>query len=239
MDNRRQAELWNKEYATATAEELLAFFISTFRGRIKLGSSLGLEDQVLTHMIWKIDPGVEIFTLDTGRLFPETYDLIDLTSKKYKLPIETYFPDREKVEEMVKEKGINLFYDSVENRKLCCHIRKVEPSQRALSGMAVWINGMRKAQSADRGTLNRVAWDNNNNLIKINPLLDWSLDEVWSYIRTNKVPYNVLHDKGYPSLGCQPCTRAVMEGEDIRAGRWWWESSNKKECGLHQGDLKG
>lgn len=216
-----------------TPEETIQFFLDKFQDKIAFSSSLGAEDQVITDMISKIDKSAKIFTLDTGRVFPETYDLIDRTSRKYKMPIQIYFPDAKQVEEMVNEKGINLFFESVENRKLCCHIRKIEPLKRAFKDLDVWICGLRREQSITRADVQVVEWDEANGLIKLNPIIDWTEEQVWDYIKTNKVPYNRLHDKGFPSVGCQPCTRAIEKGEDTRAGRWWWENPETKECGLH------
>jgi phosphoadenosine phosphosulfate reductase len=183
----------------------------------------------------KIDKNTKIFTLDTGRLFPESCQLIEKTNQTYNISIDIYFPDAAGVEKMVKEKGINLFYQSVENRKLCCHIRKIEPSKRALKGMEVWITGIRKDQTLSRFYNRYVEWDEANHIIKINPLLTWTEKQVWDYIKSFHVPYNELHDKGFPSIGCMPCTRAVITGEDARSGRWWWEDAGHKECGLHSG----
>lgn len=216
-----------------TPEETIQFFLDKFQDKIAFSSSLGAEDQVITDMISKIDKSAKIFTLDTGRVFPETYDLIDRTSRKYKMPFQIYFPDAKQVEEMVNEKGINLFFESVENRKLCCHIRKIEPLKRAFKDLDVWICGLRRDQSITRTDVQVVEWDEANGLIKLNPIVDWTEEQVWDYIKTNKVPYNRLHDKGFPSVGCQPCTRAIEKGEDTRAGRWWWENPETKECGLH------
>lgn len=216
-----------------SSDEVLKWFLSEYKNRIVLSSSLGLEDQVLTDMIVKIDPNTRVFTLDTGRLFYETYELIEKTCLRYKIKMEIYFPDHKEVEEMVKEKGINLFYQSVENRKECCHIRKINPLKRAFSGSEVWICGLRRDQSVTRSENQMVEWDEANGMIKLNPLIDWTEQQVWDYIKKNNVPYNTLHDKGYPSIGCQPCTRAIFPGEDIRAGRWWWENADGKECGLH------
>jgi phosphoadenosine phosphosulfate reductase len=226
------AEL-NEKLQGKTAEEVLRYFIDGFPGNVVLGSSLGVEDQVLTHLMTSIYPGVKIFTLDTGRIFPETYQVLDETNKKYGIQIDVYFPNNAKVEKMVKEKGINLFYESIENRKLCCNIRKIEPLKRALSGMKVWVTGLRKDQSVTRFFTKLVEWDEPYQLIKVNPLLNWTEKDVWAFIKENEVPYNKLHDMGFPSIGCQPCTRAIKPGEDVRAGRWWWEAPEHKECGLH------
>jgi len=194
---------------------------------------MGLEDQVITHMIGSEKLDIKIFTLDTGRLFQETYDVLDLTQKKYDVSIHAFFPQTAAVEKLITEKGPNSFYDSVENRKECCRIRKIEPLKRALSGASVWITGVRAEQSENRGAMKLVEWDEPHQVIKYNPLLSWTEKEVLDFIEVNKVPVNTLHKKGYPSIGCAPCTRAIMPGEDLRAGRWWWESSSK-ECGLHE-----
>jgi phosphoadenosine phosphosulfate reductase len=223
----------NALFKDATSKEILEYFLTNYKGRIALASSMGAEDQVLTEMISSIDSKARIITLDTGRVFPETYDTIERTNARYKINIEVYFPERAQVEEMVKEKGINLFYESIENRKQCCHIRKTIPLKRALEGMDVWISGLRRSQSVTRKKLELVEWDCNNGMIKLNPLIDWTEEQVWAYIEEKNIPYNKLHDQGFPSIGCQPCTRAVQEGEDVRAGRWWWEMPEHKECGLH------
>ena len=199
-----------------------------------LSTSLGVEDQVLTDMVRKTSQSTTIFTLDTGRLFPETYELIARTNHHFKMRMLTFFPDAEKVEAMVAEHGINPFKKSVEKRKLCCAVRKVSQLPRAFSGKDAWICGLRKDQSVTRFFTKLVEWDGANGLLKINPLIDWSEKQVWDYIKEHEVPYNELHDKGFPSIGCQPCTRAIREGEDVRAGRWWWEEPEHKECGLHK-----
>jgi phosphoadenosine phosphosulfate reductase len=226
-------EQWNERFQKKSPDEILSFFLAEFRGKIALASSLGAEDQVLTEKILKIDHNSRIFTLDTGRLFPETYDLIAKTNEKYGCKIEVFFPEALKVEEMVNMKGINLFYQSIENRKLCCGIRKVEPLKRAFKGLDAWICGLRKDQSVTRFFSKLVEWDEANGLIKINPLLEWTEKQVWDYIKSNDIPYNVLHDRGFSSIGCQPCTRAIKPDEEVRAGRWWWEKPEQKECGLH------
>ncbi|MFZ5939632.1 MAG: phosphoadenylyl-sulfate reductase [Bacteroidota bacterium] len=231
---KEQIERLNRELAEKSPEEVISAIIDEYGEGVALATSMGAEDQVLTDMLCKTAKNTRIFTIDTGRLFPETYDLISETNKRYDISIEVFFPDYRKVEAMVKEKGINLFYEAVENRKLCCGIRKVDTLKRALSGLDVWICGLRKDQSVDRFYNRMIEWDEANGLIKLNPLINWSEKQVWDYIHKNRVPYNVLHDKGFPSIGCQPCTRAVQPGEDIRAGRWWWEESEKRECGLHR-----
>ncbi|HAN17510.1 MAG: phosphoadenosine phosphosulfate reductase [Bacteroidetes bacterium GWC2_33_15] len=233
MKSKNLVQELNTKLSGLTPEDVLKYFLIEYKGKIALSSSLGAEDQVLTHMICDIDKNTKIFTLDTGRMFPETYKLIEKTNTRYKIKINIFFPDYKQVEEMVNEKGINLFYESVENRKMCCHIRKIEPLKRAFKDLDVWICGLRKDQSITRISNQLIEWDEQNGLIKINPLIDWSEQQVWDYIRKNNIPYNDLHDKGFPSIGCQPCTRAILPGEDVRAGRWWWEQPDKKECGLH------
>lgn len=217
-----------------SAEEIIAYFLNKLGDKITFGTSMGAEDQVITEIISKIDLSAEVFTLDTGRLFPETYDLIDSTARKYKLKIKTYFPEKDAIEKMVFENGINLFYNSIELRKHCCQLRKLDPLKRALVGKKAWFTGLRRSQSVTRVDMQIVEWDNNSSMFKINPLIDWSEKDVWDYIKTKKIPYNTLHDKNYPSIGCQPCTRAIEDGEDVRAGRWWWENPDTRECGLHE-----
>lgn len=233
MKNEDLIRSLNERFEGCSPEEVIKWFVENYKGKIALSSSLGAEDQVLTDMVARIDKDVKIFTLDTGRLFYETYDLIEKTSLRYKIKLAVYFPNPSRVEAMVNKKGINLFYESVENRKECCHIRKIEPLKRAFADLDVWICGLRRDQSVTRHSNQLVEWDETNGLIKLNPLIEWTEQQVWDYIKTNGVPYNVLHDKGFPSIGCQPCTRAVMPGEDVRAGRWWWENPESKECGLH------
>ena len=216
-----------------TPEQIIAFAYKTFGNRVNFASSLGEEDQVITDMISKVAPKLEIFTLDTGRLHQETYDLLAKTQKRYNLNFKIMFPDAKAVEEMVRAKGINLFYESVDNRKLCCHIRKVEPLGRALKNVDAWITGLRRQQSVTRTDTQSFEWDEANQKIKINPLVDWTLDDVHAYIKENKVDVNPLHAEGFVSIGCAPCTRAIKPGEDIRAGRWWWENPDNKECGIH------
>ncbi len=197
-------------------------------------NSLGAEDMVLTDLIWRHgDIDIGIFSLDTGRLPAETYELIGRAEQHYGRRLSIFYPDRASVEQFVGQHGVNAFYDSVAARKSCCHVRKVEPLQRALAGKKAWITGLRAAQSPTRDGLRTVGYDPINDLVKINPLSDWSEQDVWIYLHANKVPYNALHDRHYPSIGCAPCTRAVNPGEDLRAGRWWWESPATKECGLH------
>lgn len=224
----------NKKFTGKQPDEVLAYFLKEYQGHIALASSLGIEDQVLTDMICRIARDTRIFTLDTGRLFPETYSLIERTNMTYGIKIQVFFPDYHELEKMVNEHGVNLFYDSIGKRRQCCHVRKLEPLKRAFSGLKVWICGLRHGQSVTRTDNQMVEWDEHNGLLKLNPLIDWTEEQVWKYIREQGVPYNKLHDEGFPSIGCQPCTRAIQSGEDIRAGRWWWEDPEHKECGLHK-----
>lgn len=216
-----------------TPEQALEVVAREFPGKIVFSTSFGWEDQVITHMIFKNDLPIRVFTLDTGRMFNETYHVWNRTLDRYKKPIEVFSPQAEAVEKLMTEKGPYSFYESVENRKECCAIRKVEPLNRALKGQECWITGIRAEQSANRTTMDNPEWDAGHQLVKFHPLFSWSLDEVKEYVRRFNIPYNPLHDKGFPSIGCQPCTRAVLEGEDFRAGRWWWEHASRKECGLH------
>ncbi len=222
-----------KEISYTGLEDYLAQLASLEGVRIAFSSSLSWEDQVVTHAIYSRDLPIRIFTLDTGRLFPETYSVIESTRQRYGKNLEVYFPDYQAVQELVTQKGPISFYESLENRKECCFIRKVEPLNRALEGVDVWITGLRADHSENRANLELVEWDEQRRIVKVNPLANWSLEEVKEYIKQYNVPYNVLQDRGFVSLGCQPCTRAIKEGEPFRAGRWWWEDSSKKECGLH------
>lgn len=215
-----------------TLPDALAQLARTFAGQVVFSSSLGQEDQVLTDIIFQNHLPVEIFTIDTGRLFNETYELLERTEARYGKKISVYFPEAADVESYVSSKGINAFYESADNRKQCCYIRKVKPLNRALAGKKVWITGLRADQSENRHAMPVLEWMEEKQLFKYNPLLHWSYDEVVQYLRENKVPYNRLHDQGFISIGCAPCTRAIEPGEDPRAGRWWWEQS-QKECGLH------
>ena len=223
------------DFETSSAEEILKWSLDKYGEKIALASSFGLEDVILIDMMVKINKNkTRIFTLDTGRLNQETYDLMDTISKKYEIKIYTYFPISNQVEEMVISKGFNLMYDSLENRKLCCGIRKVNPLNRALSSLDGWITGLRREQSITRSHIEKIELDiSHDNKLKLSPLADWTEEMVWDYIKKNNIPYNKLHDKGYPSIGCEPCTRAISPGEDIRSGRWWWEHPSEKECGLH------
>jgi phosphoadenosine phosphosulfate reductase len=216
-----------------TVAEALFFLANEFPHQVTFSSSFSIEDQVIAHQILSNNIPVSIFTLDTGRLFAETYSVWSNTNEKYATRIKAYYPDRSLLEEYLNEKGPNAFYESVDNRKQCCFIRKVEPLKRALAGNAVWVTGLRAEHSPERKSLQIVEWDEGNQIIKYNPLLWWTTEEVRDYISDNNIPYNILHDKGFISIGCAPCTRAIKPGEDFRAGRWWWEETGKKECGLH------
>lgn len=217
-----------------SAEEILKTLSQISSESIVFSTSLGYEDQVITHMIFSANLNISVFTLDTGRLFPETYSVLNSTLSRYKKQIQVFYPNTNAVENLVSQKGPFSFYDSADNRKECCYIRKVEPLKRALKGHTIWITGIRADQSGNRSDMPMVEWDESNQLIKIHPLLNWTLKEVKDFIFKNNIPYNPLHDKGFVSIGCQPCTRAIKPGEDFRAGRWWWEDASKKECGLHK-----
>jgi phosphoadenosine phosphosulfate reductase len=239
MDQEQLIDQLNQQWASLQPLEILEKAIGLFGRKITFATSLGAEDQMITFLLSKIDTSANIITLDTGRVFPETYDLLHRTVSRYGMAIKSYFPETDQVEDMVNSKGINLFYESIENRKLCCQVRKIAPLKRALQGMDAWITGLRREQSVTRTDLKIVEWDASNKLIKINPLLEWSEMQVWDFIKSNNIPYNKLHDQGFPSIGCQPCTRAIAVGEDLRAGRWWWEMPDSKECGLHGGKGSG
>jgi phosphoadenosine phosphosulfate reductase len=217
-----------------TPQEVLKWSLDNLHPRMAMASSFGAEDVVVIDMMMKINPKARIFTLDTGRLNQETYDVMDEIRKKYDINIEVMFPDQTEVEQMVRVNGLNLFYHSVGNRKLCCGIRKVHPLNRMLSTLDGWITGLRADQTEVRLKSNKIEIDEQHNgIIKINPIIEWTWEQTWDYIKKNNIPYNKLHDNGFPSIGCEPCTRAIKPGEPLRAGRWWWESDSQKECGLH------
>ena len=218
---------------TLSETEILALITEKYPGEVVFSTSFGMEDQVITDFILKNSFDVKIFTLDTGRLFYETYTTWEQTNEYYHTKITPYYPEAQAIEEYVQNNGINAFYNSVALRQTCCHIRKVEPLRRALAGNKIWITGLRAEQSPLRQQMPMVEWDESNQIIKVHLLLHWKTQEVLSFLRSHGIPYNPLHDKGYPSIGCAPCTRAVREGEDFRAGRWWWENKTNKECGLH------
>lgn len=211
----------------------LKYLAEKSKDKIVFSTSFGWEDQVVTHLIFSNNIPIKVFTLETGRLFPETYYVWNRTLEIYQRPIHAYFPQSNLLQNMVDAKGPSSFYESVENRKECCYIRKIEPLKRALAGNDIWITGIRADQSTNREGMEDVEWDEGNQLFKFHPIFDWTLEDVKQYVNDNNIVYNTLHDKGFPSIGCAPCTRAVREGEDFRAGRWWWEDQSKKECGLH------
>jgi phosphoadenosine phosphosulfate reductase len=216
-----------------TIEAFIKILTDTYPGQVTFSSSFSYEDQVITHEILSNELAVKIFTLDTGRQFTETYSVWNSTNEKYQTKIKAYYPQATALQEFVEVKGPNSFYESVDSRKQCCFIRKVEPLKRALAGNAIWITGLRAEHSGDRKDLPILEWDESNQVIKYHPILHWTTEDVKTYISKNHVPYNPLHDKGFVSIGCAPCTRAIKPGEDFRAGRWWWEDADKKECGLH------
>lgn len=222
----------------ASPVEVLKWCSASFGTQAAFSTSFGVEDQLLTHLIAVHQLNLEIFTLDTGRLFPETYDLWTETALKYRLSIKAYYPEAASLESAIEEHGINLFRQSVELRKLCCGIRKVEPLTRALSSKSAWITGLRREQSDSRSQLGVISWDEQHQLIKVNPLWNLGADDLWAQVRQEQIPYSKLHDCGFPSIGCAPCTRAIQPGEHPRAGRWWWENESKRECGLHLATLK-
>lgn len=232
-NDRERIGEWQAAVAGMSSLEVLGWAAGTFGPDVAFATSLGLEDQVLTDMIARLDPAIPMFTLDTGRLFTETYDLIERTQEKYGLPISVKFPDAREVMAMVEAHGINSFRQSVELRKRCCSVRKLHPLRKALAPLRAWVVGLRSAQSEARSGMDLVEWDASNGLVKISPLANWTDAQIESYINEHKVPSNPLHRLGFPSIGCACCTRAVREGEDFRAGRWWWESNSHKECGLH------
>lgn len=222
------------DWERKSAPEIIRWAIECFGDRVALASSFGAEDVAIIHMMVQVTRKPRIFTLDTGRLNQETYDVMDKIREQYGVAIEVMFPKAEAVEQMVRGKGLNLFYHSVENRRLCCNVRKVEPLNRALASLGAWITGLRRDQVVTRAAVKKVEIDQDHGgIVKINPLADWTWEQTMAYVKGNRVPYNVLHDRGYPSIGCEPCTRALKPGEDLRAGRWWWERPEQKECGLH------
>jgi phosphoadenosine phosphosulfate reductase len=222
-----------KSHKNKDISDSIKILCNEYKGKIVFSTSFGIEDQVIAHIIFSNNLPVNVFTLDTGRLFPETYSVFSRTLEKYNKKIKGYFPDRSDIEKLISEKGPFSFYHSIENRKECCYLRKIKPLKRALKGNEIWITGLRAEQSEIRNKMNIFEWDEENNIIKYHPLLNWKTREVKEFIEEKKIPYNILHDQGYPSIGCQPCTRKIKEGEDFRAGRWWWENNSKKECGLH------
>jgi phosphoadenosine phosphosulfate reductase len=216
-----------------TAGEVVRWALGRFGRHMALASSFGAEDVVLIDLLMREDRAARVVTLDTGRLPQETYNVIDAVRERYGLTVEVFFPHAEAVQTMVAAKGLNLFYHSIENRKECCGVRKLEPLGRALAGLDAWMTGLRRDQNVTRAGVGKLEWDDGHQIAKVNPLADWSWDDVWAHIRAHNLPFNALHDRGFPSIGCAPCTRAVQPGEDPRAGRWWWEHPETKECGLH------
>lgn len=233
MENNMRLKELNELLVSKSVDERLSELTSHFKGQIIFTTSFGIEDQVITHKIFRNKLAIKVVTLDTGRLFPQTYDVFSNTIIKYNNKIDVYFPEYEAVEKMVSAKGPFSFFESKENRMECCRLRKVVPLNRALSGMKCWISGIRAGQSDDRKQMDWLEYDEDRKLFRFYPLFDWSLKDVEDFIKENDVPYNSLHDKGYVSIGCEPCTRAVKPGEDFRAGRWWWENDGPKECGCH------
>jgi phosphoadenosine phosphosulfate reductase len=227
-----------QQIETAPLRQALEIAAELFPGGVVFSSALGQEDQVITDAVFRNDIPIKVFTIDTGRMFNETYELLDKISARYKKQVYVYFPEAVDVENFVSTKGINSFYESVENRKDCCFIRKVKPLNRALKGAKIWITGLRAEQSENRKNMPVIEWSEEKQLYKFNPLISWKYDDVLDYLKKFNVPYNTLHDKGFISIGCAPCTRAIEPGEDARAGRWWWETS-QKECGLHETVIKG
>jgi phosphoadenosine phosphosulfate reductase len=232
MSLEKKIEQINYAIANESLINAFTYIIKEIEGEIAFSTSFGQEDQVITDAIFSNDLNVEIFTLDTGRLFPETYEVFHKTLNKYKKSIKSYTPDTVQLEQLITEKGPNSFYNSLKERKECCSIRKIEPLKRALRGKRMWVTGLRGGQSENRSSTPLLEWDSNFEILKFNPLINWSLEAIEAYLEEHNVPQNSLHKKGFVSIGCQPCTRAIEQGEDLRAGRWWWESS-KKECGLH------
>lgn len=227
--------LLNRVAKSKTLEEKLIQLSNEIQGKIVFSTSFGIEDQVISHAIFSQQiKNIEVFTLDTGRLFPETYSVWDKTQLQYNTKIKAFYPNTNAIENYTNANGINAFYNSVDLRKECCFIRKVEPLNRALVGAVIWITGLRAEQSNNRNSVKEIEWDEEKQLFKFNPLVNWTTEEVIDYLTKNAVPYNLLHHKGFVSIGCAPCTRAIQPGDDFRAGRWWWEDQSKKECGLHQ-----
>ncbi len=235
----RDIAVLNESFARASAQDIVRYAVEAFGPQVALACSFGAEDMVLVDMLHRATVSPRVFVLDTGRLHQETYDVMARAREKYGIDFDVYYPQTDAVERLLHDKGPNSFYDSIENRKECCYVRKVEPLARALSAVDAWITGLRRSQSVTRTDLPVVEVDEaHGGILKINPLANWAEQDVWDYIGANDVPYNKLHDRGFPSIGCVPCTRAIQPGEDLRAGRWWWESPEHKECGLHIKDGK-
>jgi phosphoadenosine phosphosulfate reductase len=233
MESNTKLKELRDQLSGRSIEESLEKLVSLFSGSIIFTTSFGIEDQVITHKIFNNNLDIKVVTLDTGRLFPETYEVFSQTVIKYNKKISVYFPEYEAIEKIVTEKGPLSFFESKENRMECCRLRKVVPLNRALKGMECWISGIRASQSDNRNLMSDLEYDVEKRLFKYHPLFDWSFEDVENYIKENNIPYNSLHDKGYMSIGCEPCTRPVFKGQDFRAGRWWWENDGPKECGCH------
>ena len=229
-----QKQVDNLNSTIKTTEESLQWVSDNLHPKVAKASSFGAEDAVVMDIMLKINPNFRFFTLGTGRLPQETYDIMEIVEKKYNISVEVQLPDTKEVEKMVKEKGLDLFYESVDNRKLCCEIRKVHPMNKMLNTLDGWITGLRRDQTKNREDVTIFQLDHGHGeILKINPIVDWTWDQIQEYIKKNNLPYNSLLDKGFTSIGCEPCTRAIKPGEDLRAGRWWWEQDGNKECGLH------
>lgn len=228
------AESLNRKYSESDPLSILQWVASEYDDSAVFSTSLSAEDQVVLRWLSSFQNNISIFTLDTGRLFQETYDILEITSAKYNVRIDICFPDKESVEKLVNTHGPNLFYQNIENRKACCHIRKIEPLKRALIGRKVWITGLRREQGVTRTAMKVVEWDEGFQILKVNPLIHWTEEDVWNEIKEHNIPVSELYSKGYPSIGCMPCTRPVQPGEDPRSGRWWWELPHHKECGIHR-----
>lgn len=234
-----QSELDKINESLHGTEDVLKWAFENLHPKLAKASSFGAEDSVLIDIMTGINPDARFFTLDTGRLNPQTYDIMSTLEKKYNIRFDVQFPDASEVQDMVRQKGINLFYDSVENRQLCCRIRKVNPLKKILATLDGWVTGIRRDQTSIRKDASYLEIDQKyNGIVKVNPLLDWSWDDVQEHIKRHNIPYHPLLDQGFPSIGCAPCTRAIKDGEDLRAGRWWWESDQHKECGLHMDSEK-
>lgn len=238
MYDKPKFDALNEQFKTLDLNDSFKLLLKSFSGSIRFSSSLGPEDQVITHEIFANNLPIDIFTLDTGRLFNESYELLDKTTRKYKKSIKVFYPINEPLQEFIEDEGINGIYDSIENRKQCCYLRKIEPLNRALKGTNVWVTGLRGTQSQYRAQMNFLEWDEDREMVKFNPLIHYTNDDIWHRINALDIPYNELHKKGFPSIGCQPCTRSIGLHEDERSGRWWWEAADKKECGLHANEIK-
>jgi thioredoxin-dependent adenylylsulfate APS reductase len=238
IDSKLLQFITSEESERLSAQEILTLAIKNFHPKIALSCSFGApEGLALLDMMHRIEPTARVFVLDTGRIPQATHDLIDRVRERYDKQVEVLLPRSEDVEKMVRAKGMNLFYESIENRQLCCRIRKVEPLKRYLAGLDAWVSGLRRDQNVTRTATRKLEIDYiHGGIVKVNPIADWTHDQVLAYVRTHNVPTNRLHAEGYPSVGCDPCSRAIAPGDDPRAGRWWWESAETRECGIHTGE---